>query len=797
MSSVKHKPFRISRIGLKLSFAIAAIIVVTLMAAIAAWLAMVDINSRVQAIGERHLPLISTATQFTELTGSISAISPQLISARFSWEKEVLWDDLEMQFKQLSQLVYNADDANILDADIQTKLVEFLPKIQKNLQQLNNNASHNFNLQSRSRHLSESLRWTQASFLDEIAPILEDSRFNTQDSIEQFGLNTPYKQTDLQQVLRTREALMQLNADGNLAIGLIIRASSQTSLQEIDGNLLYLGEIEDRIIAHLATLKDNTSALTLRQLIQQIIDFSKEDQSIPHLRKQILLLSDQSQDLLNENKTLFSQLKIVINEQVKEADSAAQEAAVKAQKAVTRGRNLIISMALFGLIIAFFVGWFYVGRSLLARLNQLQTSMSAIAEGHLDTPVDTQGKDEISQMAQALLIFRNSAAEVEDANAQAIISNTLVGLISTDEHGLIEFMNPNARRLFNYQYQDLIGADIHSILDQQALDSPLKLNVNITELASTIETLGKRQDGSTFHLDISVRQYLQRHRKKILFTLVDSTDRYTTQQYLEYTIESRTKDLTAEIQERKRTELALRSTSQELVQSAKLASLGQLSASIAHELNQPLSAIRYHAHNSSRMIELKRAADSLPLLDKIEMLADKMAKIINHLKVFARKPTDDVIAVNVPQVIDSALELFQGRITRLECKVERHGFDQFCPASGDPIRLEQVLVNVIGNALDAMSDQTHPHIIISANADDKHITLAFSDNGCGISDEQKQQIFYPFFTTKEIGAGLGLGLSISRKILLDIGGDISVQDVTDSPLQQGTTISITLKRYLT
>jgi len=796
MSGVIHKSFRISRIGLKLTLAITAIIVVTLMAAIAAWLSMVEINSRVQAIGERHLPLINTATQFTELTGSISAISPQLITARFSWEKEVLWDSLEMQFKQLSQLVYNADDANILDTDIQAKLVEFLPKIQQNLQQLNNNASHNFNLQSRSRHLSESLRWTQASFLDEIAPIIEDSRFNTQDSIEQFGLKAQNRQTDLQQVLRTREALMQLNADGNLAIGLIIRASSQTSLQEIDGNLLYLGEIEDRITTHLATLKDNTSALTLRQLIQQIIGFSKEDQSIPHLRKQILLLSDQSQDLLNENKTLFSQLKIVINEQVEEADSAAQEAAVKAQKAVTQGRNLIISMALFGLIIAFFVGWFYVGRSLLARLNQLQTSMSAIAEGHLDTPVDTQGKDEISQMAQALLIFRNSAAEVEDANAQAIISNTLVGLISTDEHGLIEFMNPNARLLFNYQYQDLIGADIHSILDQQALDSPLKLNENITELASTIETLGRRQDGSTFHLDISVRQYLQRHRKKILFTLVDSTDRYTTQQYLEHTIESRTKDLTAEIQERKRTELALRSTSQELVQSAKLASLGQLSASIAHELNQPLSAIRYNAHNSSRMIELKRAQDSLPLLDKIEILADKMAKIINHLKVFARKPTDDVIAVNVRQVIDSALELFQGRITRLECQIECQGFEQLPPASGDPIRLEQVLVNVIGNALDAMSDQANPHIIITANTDDKKITLAFSDNGCGISDQQKQQIFDPFYTTKEIGAGLGLGLSISRKILLDIGGDINVHNVITPPLQQGTTISITLKRYL-
>ncbi len=798
MTSLLAKPFRVSRIGLKLSLAIAAIIVVTLMAAIAAWLAMVDISSRVQAIGEKHLPLITTATQFTELAGNISSITPKLISARSSWEQEAIWENLEGQLQALSSLINNAGNADILAEHTQAKLLAFLPKIHLNLQQLNNNSSHNFDIQRHSRKLSESLRWTHASFLDEISPILEDSRFNTQDSIEQFGLsNQP--ESELQQVLSMRESLLQLNADSNLAMGLIIRASSQSNKQEIDTTLLYLGEVEDRILKRLDTLHDNTSALTLRQSIQQILNFSKGQQSIPQLRKLRLSLIRQSQALLDENKALFTQLKMVISKQVKEADIAAQDAAVKAQRAVTQGRNLIISMALFGLAIAFIVGWLYVGRSLLARLNLLQSSMSAIAEGHLDTPVDTRGKDEISQMAQALLIFRNTATEVEDANAQSIISNTLVGLISTDKHGLIEFMNPNARLLFDYPYQDLIGADIHSILDQTNFEPQINLIRDIEQLAPTIETLGKRQDGSTFHLDLSVREYRQRHRQKVLFTLVDTSERYATQQYLEQTIKNRTKDLTAEIQERKRTELALRSTSQELIQSAKLASLGQLSAGIAHELNQPLSAIRYHAHNSSRMIERDRAQESLPLLEKIETLADKMAKIINHLKVFSRKPTDEVHAVDLSQVIESALELYQERIKRLACSIECQGIDNLAAVSGEHNRLEQVLVNVIGNALDAMSSQKQPKIIIQGSSreiDGQHfINVTVFDNGCGISPVQKQQIFDPFFTTKEIGVGLGLGLSISRKILLDIGGNISVLDSTNHPLSQGTVISITLKRY--
>ena len=793
------KPYRISRISLKLSLAIAAIIVVTLMAAMAAWMAMVDINRRVKSIGEEHLPLFSTATHFSELAGSINANTPKLIGARSNWEQEAIWESLEKQINALSQLVNSAAVTNVLAKNTKSKLLEFLPKIQINLQRLNEKTSQNFDLQNQSRILSEALRWTHASFLDEILPILEDSRFNTQDSIEQFASAQQSSATEaqLQQVLRVRESLMQLNADSNLAMGLIIRASSQTGQHEIDTTLLYLGEVEDRIRKRLNNLRGTTSTLTLRQSIQQILDFSKGDRGIPQLRKQRLAIIERSQKLLDENEALFTQLNLIIKEQVKLAEDAAQGAAVRTQRAVAQGRNLIISMALIGLAIAFIVGWLYVGRSLLARLNILQMSMSAIAEGHLDTPVDVSGKDEISQMAQALLIFRNTATEVEDANAQSIISNTLVGLISTDRNGLIEFMNPNARLLFDYQYQDLIGVDIHSLLAHHEGSVTQNLIVDIEALAPTIETLGKRQDGTVFHLDLSVREYKQRHRQKVLFTLVDSSERYAVQQNLEQTIEIRTKDLTAEIQERKKTELALRSTSQELVQSAKLASLGQLSAGIAHELNQPLSAIRYHAHNSSRMIGLSRADESLPLLDKIEVLAEKMANIINHLKVFARKPSDDVIAVNLPHVINNSLELYLARIERLQCNVSLIGLELLVPASGDPIRLEQVLVNVIGNALDAMTDQKSPSIVIQAHLNPKNIEVIVTDNGCGISVEQRQQIFDPFYTTKEIGVGLGLGLSISRKILLDIGGDISVKEASEDSLQQGTAISITLKRYQT
>ena len=783
------KGFRISRIGLKLTLALGAIMVVTLMTAIAAWLTMVDISERVELLRVKHLPLISTASHVSELSTDISGTAPKLISARSRWHQEAVWEALQEKLQKLTLLLHSAHRKQILASRIQQKLAVILPKINSNLKNLNINVGDKFELQRRGRSLGESLRWSHASFLDEIAPILEDSRYNTQLSIEQLHAKGSGQRrgNELQQELNKRESLMQLNADSNLAVGLVIRASSQTDTAEIDVTLSYLGEVEDRLFNALNQIQDNTSALTLRQAVQQIMSFAKGRQSIPQLRKQELLLFARNQTLLDENKALFSQLKIIISTQVAEADQAAQGAAARAHSAVSQGLKLIIGMAVSGLLVALLVGWLYVGRSLLARLNRLQSSMSGIAEGNLDTPIDTRGKDEISQMAQALLIFRNTAKDVEDANAQSIISNALVGLISTDSRGFIEFVNPNARLLFKYQHQELMGADIHSLLAQQQL----QLIDNVADLPPIIETLGMRQDGSKFHLDLAVREYRQRHRKKLLFTLVDTTERYETQHNLERTIENRTKDLRSEIAQHKRTELELRATSQELIQAAKLASLGQLSAGIAHELNQPLSAIRYNAHNSRKMVERSRAEESIPLLQKIETLADKMAKIINHLKVFSRRPSDEVIAVDLEHVVTSSLELYLPRIERQQCRLERRGFDDIPNVSGDPIRLEQVLVNLIGNALDAMNEQPHPQLTITVSLSGNCVNLIVADNGCGVSDADKAAVFDPFFTTKEVGEGLGLGLSISRKILLDIGGNIEVQDAVSG----GAEFIIGLRRY--
>lgn len=220
--------------------------------------------------------------------------------------------------------------------------------------------------------------------------------------------------------------------------------------------------------------------------------------------------------------------------------------------------------------------------------------------------------------------------------------------------------------------------------------------------------------------------------------------------------------------------------------------LGQLSASIAHELNQPLSALRYNTHNITRLLAAERAEDCQTLLHKNEQLADKMARIINHLKVFARRSDSAIGPVALATVVDNALELYTERLSRLQCQIHQADLTALPAVAGDDIRLEQVLVNLIGNALDAMNDTASPRLSITGQLTPHHtVQLHLEDNGCGMDAALLTQIFDPFFTTKEAGAGLGLGLSITHKIIQDLGGEITIR----STPSQGTHIQLTLPCY--
>lgn len=249
---------------------------------------------------------------------------------------------------------------------------------------------------------------------------------------------------------------------------------------------------------------------------------------------------------------------------------------------------------------------------------------------------------------------------------------------------------------------------------------------------------------------------------------------------LERKVNERTADLSSanlrlqqEVAERIQAERTLRAAQDELVQAGKLAVIGQLAASVAHELNQPLAALRTLSGNARKFLARGNHETASSNLERIDGLVDRMGTVTAQLKSFARKSSGAPQVVSVRRAIDNALFLLQQRLTqaRVETRVELPEKELY--AWCDANRLEQVLVNLAGNALDAMDGMNERILEINACRNGDRVRIQVRDHGLGISDEVRPRLFEPFFTTKEDGRGLGLGLAISAGIVADFSGSLT------------------------
>lgn len=213
----------------------------------------------------------------------------------------------------------------------------------------------------------------------------------------------------------------------------------------------------------------------------------------------------------------------------------------------------------------------------------------------------------------------------------------------------------------------------------------------------------------------------------------------------------------------------LKRTQAELVQAGKLSALGQMSAGISHELNQPLMAIRSFAENGTAFLDRKKPEKAAQNLSRISELANRMGRIIKNLRAFARNESEPLGRVDLVQVIQSAVELTEARL-RVDGVTLRWSPPPACHVRAGEVRLVQVMVNLINNAADAMAGQDEKQIEIKVLTGDL-LSVTVRDTGPGIADPDK--IFEPFYTTKQVGdEGMGLGLSISYGLVQSFGGRI-------------------------
>jgi two-component system, NtrC family, C4-dicarboxylate transport sensor histidine kinase DctB len=608
----------------RLFLAFGSVVAMTVLASAVAWFSFGKLSDDLDQIVADNIPAVTLAARLAEIGGIITATAPKLTAAEDEPERNRASEALSKSLGNVEAL-FREMAPSLVSPVVRKDLQGIIDSIAINLRRLDKNVRQRFWFKAQNEELSERLRWAHADFLDEMEPMVEDSRFTIGIELE-VTPKTDSQLSTLRLETRRQEALLRLNATGNLVVGLIARAATAPDQTTLDDTALFLSDATSNVQNNLKDVRDIRGSLSLQQSLQDMLTFADGPNSLLQLRRDELINRNEGRGLLEINLQLVSRLQKQIAQRV-EAGHRITVAATEASRASTsRGKILLLGVALLSFIVAVLVVWLYVGRNLVRRITSLDDAMGSIAEGDLDTRVPTGGSDEISEMAASLSTFRDTLVE----------------------------------------------------------------------------------------------------------------------------------------------------TQTELVQAGKLAALGQLSAGVAHELNQPLAAIRSYAHNARRLIEKDQSADARETIEKISSLTERMGNTISHLRTLARRPSSNLEAVDLKDVCENALSLLESRMRETGVNITLDFPDKGVFVHAETIRVEQVLINLLSNAIDAMIDSERRELGISLQPNAEQVSIVISDSGCGISSADIDHVFDPFFTTKDVGEGLGLGLSISYNIIKDFKGKMRV-----------------------
>jgi phosphoglycerate-specific signal transduction histidine kinase len=234
--------------------------------------------------------------------------------------------------------------------------------------------------------------------------------------------------------------------------------------------------------------------------------------------------------------------------------------------------------------------------------------------------------------------------------------------------------------------------------------------------------------------------------------------------------------LSIEIAERRSAQAKLEETQEELVQAGKLAALGQLSAGVAHEFNQPLAAIRSYLYNAGRYLDAGKLDKVGEKHKQIERLLERLSRITRQLLTLARRHPRTVERCAVMPVIERAVELFEMRLGAGRTRLSILPHSNLSDVQAEPNRLEQVFINLLSNAFDAVEGRSDPEIMVRVSESRGRLRVLIADNGTGISPAVREKLFDPFVSAKPPGAGLGLGLTIAFNIVQDFHGRLAIRN---------------------
>lgn len=370
-------------------------------------------------------------------------------------------------------------------------------------------------------------------------------------------------------------------------------------------------------------------------------------------------------------------------------------------------------------------------------------------------------------------VTAEEALKTREAHLRSILETVPDAMIVIDEQALIQFFSAAAERLFDYEAQEVTGQNIKMLMPTPYRDQH---DNYMNRYLSTGErriigigrvVVGQRKDGSTFPMELAVGE------------MRSSGQRYFT---------GFIRDLT----ERQRTEARLQELQSELVHMSRFTALGEMASTLAHEINQPLTAIANYLKGSRRILQRMDGPEVPMLQDAVSQAADqalRAGQVIRHLREFVARGESERHIESLPKLVQEASAL---ALVGAKEKGVRVTFSLNPDAPlvlADRIQVQQVLLNLIRNAIEAMQDGPRRELVVATQAvpNETLAEVSVSDTGTGIAPEIAEQLFQPFITTKK--HGMGVGLSICRTIVESHGGKIWVE----SEPNRGTVFRFTLR----
>jgi two-component system sensor kinase FixL len=385
----------------------------------------------------------------------------------------------------------------------------------------------------------------------------------------------------------------------------------------------------------------------------------------------------------------------------------------------------------------------------------------------------------VSLVGEVLLRSRLRAAGVardlraREAHLQSILNTVPDAMVVIDEHGIMRSFSAAAERLFGYEAAEVIGQNVKMLMPspyRESHDGYLARYLTTGErriIGIGRLVVGERKGGSTFPMELAVGE-------------MRSSDRRFFTGFI--------RDLT----ERQQTEARLQELQSELVHISRLTALGEMASALAHELNQPLSAIANYMKGSRRLLEASSDERSTVLRDAMDKAAEqamRAGQIIRRLREFVARGESEQQVESIAKLTEEASALALVGAKELGVGV-RFRFDPAVDlVLADKVQIQQVLLNLMRNAIEAMADSARRELVVSSEpAGDGLVAVSVADTGPGIASEVAAQLFQPFFTTKS--HGMGVGLSICRTIIDAHGGQIWVEKTPDG---EGACFRFTLR----